>query len=191
MSIESFPSSPNKQSHGQLSSTERSGHLQELGENLLPQSDRIVVFGTRSSGAGLLALALEESLKNHGVEGRIDFTRHVYGIRDVFFSRFPQDTSDMEHQQITSSTDSSQAPTESALDPFYNTRPRGVIIFPEMRQVDPFGYNITVNGHVPGVVELCESNSVPYIIASESTPVEDISRELSSSLPSLESSPDE
>lgn len=191
MSIESFPSSPNKQSHGQLSSTERSGHSQELGENLLPQSDRIVVFGTRSSGAGLLALALEESLKNHGVEGRIDFTRHVHGIRDVFFSRFPQDTSDMEHPQITSSIDSSPASSEPALDPFYDTRPRGVIIFPEMRHVDPSGYNVTVSGHVPGIVELCESNSVPYIIAGESTDIEDISRELSSSLPSLESSPDE
>lgn len=59
-------------------------------EQLPRQSNRIVVYGSRGSGANDLSHKIQDVLTSHGIpehEGRLDYTRWVDRIEDTFFAR--------------------------------------------------------------------------------------------------------
>lgn len=56
--------------------------------------------------------------------------------------------------------------SEPKADPFRNTRPRGVLIFPEMRQYAG-SMGMTVPTNTEAIAKLCEENDVPYVLVEK------------------------
>ncbi len=169
-------------------------------EQLPPQSDRIVVYGSRISGAGNVAMRIQEILTTQGIsedEARVDYTRYVDGIKPTFFATnppLPERRSALAESELTLKTSeevakkglmrrlrqhfqpssTSQNPSndrrvipdvsQPEVDTFYNTRPRGVLIFPEMRQYAFENMKMSVPTPKDYIIELCEVNDVPYVI---------------------------
>ncbi len=188
-------------------------------EPLLPQSNRIVVYGTGGNGALELVGHLQGILEHNDIEGRIDWTRDVALIETAFFhNRSPDEAPDDseptdpsmqhssldapqtargslsqhvdDHSQLSTSTADLAAPeaNQSETDPFSHTRPRGVLIFEDMRQYYN-GMGMTVSGHTDVIVDLCQQNEVPYALVSRNDSGDDETKQAITALFALDQAP--
>ncbi len=160
---------------------------------LPPQVDRIVVFGTNIGGAAGLTAQLREALTEQGVaeDVRVDYLRDAAYITHCFYDVRPEELGSpsevvtpipVEHLKMSGrgliswfkkkfgQTKAAAPRSEPVVetDKFVGkTRPRGVIIFPEMRSYDMSGMarNVTFNSYGEHIVALCEQNKVPYVLA--------------------------
>ena len=199
MEVDKYPTQTTDTDNSKLD--EKTGQILDTRghehQPLLPQSDRIVVYGSRGSGAADLATHIQTALIEHGVpedEARIDWTRHVTSIEPTFFAnhsqQLPERIDPPQHPALEAPQTASrglfqrlrqllpQKPpavdqdplhevavpeiSQPETDPFQHTRPRGVLIFPEMRQYSG-ATAMTVPTNAERIVRLCEENNVPYV----------------------------
>lgn len=146
------------QDHSGLPSADDGQMLPEIAPpgELAMDPNCIVVYGSPRSGADEFTLSFERYLHEYGIpNARVDWTRSIDGIHPVFYGA--------SHEDVES-------------DNYVPTIPRGVVVFPEMRQYDPISTSST--GHTYSIDEpdadggetiydlikrLCEKHDVPLI----------------------------
>jgi hypothetical protein len=154
-------------------------------QETLPHSQRLVILGSRISGAFDLANQVDSSLKERGIEGvGIGLTRDVSHIDDAFFGRSPQAPSPalprgetaaadkptkrllgwlgskLLQSDVIKADDVSQQDENTAARP--DSIPAAVLIFAHMRQYGPDGTGFTIDTPVEGIEKLCAKYGVPF-----------------------------
>lgn len=134
----------------------------------LARSNRIVVFGSRGSGAGDLVVALREFLSEKGIHNpAVSFSRNIDRISEVFYgSKNPGDI---------------------------ETIPKGVVTFPTMRLYDlGGGLDVPTYGYAPGdrtgapieqIQALCDKHGVPLVMIVQSDSPRELREKLSLNSP--------
>lgn len=101
--------------------------------------ERLIVFGSRLSGAENFGKAANDYLELHRIDGSmVHWTRNARFIEDVFYGR------------------------NSDLPDVNEGTPLAVVVFPEMRFYDDIGGS-TIDTPVEFIRELCEKNGVPIV----------------------------
>lgn len=126
-------------------------------ETLLAVRDnRVVIFGSRLSGASILSSGLNEFLKEKGIpEPKVHYVRNIANIQSGFFDYWPQDENNDYYPDNWTNDEFTDHPT----------LPRGVILLPEMRQ-----YHEMTGMFVPSyavksrIEELCDKHGVPLVV---------------------------
>ena len=126
--------------------------------------NRVVVYGSRLSGALDLARELGRYLEERGVS-----QPQVVGWRDAGYLRQAFFDEPLPHEVIDGPI---SLPSGKVTDAPVRTLPRGVVVFPEMRQYTEMGgmfldtyeskdfYGKSTFDHIR---ELCERHGVPYL----------------------------
>jgi hypothetical protein len=117
------------------------------------QPNRVVVFGSRLSGAQELSEMFQKYLETHGIPNpNVHFIRSVENIESGFFD-FSLPTNDAGWGPVYNTT--SKSPT----------LPRGAILLPDMRWYDEWGHGMHVETYGSGidtdVRKLCAKYGVP------------------------------
>lgn len=114
-----------------------------LKEQITP-SNRVVVFGSRLSGALVLADEFKQYLVEYGIPNSLVATcRNVEMIEDAFFDR---------------------RPIVPDAPPYTPTLPKGVIVFPEMRMIRSVGLAMTIPTPFGYIKDLCDKYGVPVVL---------------------------
>jgi len=120
------------------------------GHELIPERERIVIFGGNVSGAAGFGGVLNMFLEDYPVNVSVEFTRHANHVNDLFYGRTLDDPD--------------AAPTI----------PRGVVVFPDeqMTQVAPeMAPNMRADTPLEHIMELCDRHGVPLVrIEQDTTP---------------------
>lgn len=174
----------------------------------LEKVNRIVVYGSRLSGAFTLAKDFEEYLKDNGVpDAQVHTTRNVAAINDAFFdiNHTRQQLSEIlplepkttkSHKLLSlfgrksneTNSSSMQVPDSDNPEKQTPTLPRGVIVFPEMRQYDLNDHGMNVESPIEAIKALCDQYGVPVHQYSNETTDENIRNDAMSMLTSTTSS---
>lgn len=148
----------------------------ENPETLLSvQPNRIVVFGSRISGANILSTGLSKYLKEKGIQNpKVHYVRNITNIQPGFFDYWPQDENNDYYPDNWTNDEFTDNPT----------LPRGVILLPEMRQ-----YHEMTGMFVPSyavwldIKKLCDKYEVPLVIIDKDFTPEQIETEIIKLLP--------
>lgn len=135
------------------------------GKETLPitKPDRVVIYGSRTSGAPVVADELQKYLQEKGLNNpSVEVVRNVAVIENAFYD-----------VPIGQNVNSKNIP---------HNIPKGVIVFPQMRQysedmgmsVDTNAKNLSGMSRREYIQRLCDKNKVPYIIVENSTPNEEV-----------------
>jgi hypothetical protein len=109
----------------------------------MAHANRVVVYGSRLSGAFGLAVRLQEFLAENGIENpEVCGERFTGQIENAFYGRNEQGEGDP-------------------------TIPRGVIALHEMRQQTPSGTRMFVPTPHGSIQELCDRHEVPFVAIAE------------------------
>lgn len=142
--------------------------LEPKSESLPAQTpNRIMIFGSRNSGAQILGKGLLDYLKDMGIENlRVIPEKDADYIPEGFYGLYRNDDGSIPERSI----------------------PRGVILMPEMRAYAPSGTGMfvpTYQSNIPEILEkLCSEHDVPLIKIYENTTLEEIETRLASLNPS-------
>lgn len=138
---------------------------QQSPEVLQTDFSRVLVYGTHSSGAALLAHELEEYINQQGIpDVGVTYVRDASRLYRAFFGG-PVNSAEEEY----------------ALGPQVNSLPRAVILLPEMRQeaagmwmtIDPYAQPPEGENFYEKLKKLCQEHGVIFIPIRESmTPIE-------------------
>lgn len=152
----------------------------EAGEanNELVRSPRVVLFGSRSAGTYAAAEFIEDAIKD--IPGSdVEVARYVTSIEDAFYGRFKRvEEKSLEVSKPEQKSGRLKRVTNlvlrrtvepTAFSSIHNefikredTIPQGVVIFPEMRQYDPYtNSNMTIPTPVKVIENLCRKHEVP------------------------------
>lgn len=113
--------------------------LPHASQELAAMPNRIVVFGSNTSGAPVLSRMLQEYMEQNNIaEPVVEMSRNAGYIDDVFFGRSPNN------------------PTARLI-------PKGVVALPKMRQYGPHGRGMTIETPVDYIQKLCDDNEVPFV----------------------------
>lgn len=161
---------PKQNIKGSLAETKNS--LDSSAE-IPPAKPRFLVFGSRISGAFGLANSLEEHLVNLGFEDpKVDAVRDAAFIEAAFYNVRP--VSDSPEIESSVSGGRLRRLGRSLLRCEVSTReavkkdvPRGVIVFPTMRQYTPSGMGMFIHSPRDFIQELCDTNKVPVIFMED------------------------
>lgn len=152
----------------------------------LNTSNRVVVYGSRLSGACELAVGFNDYLIERAIpEPTVEVCRDAQYITDAFYDRQPViHESTKLNPQIPaskrglanlmihvksllkrSSPDGRgiSIPVEPSQDIPASTLPKGVVVLPEMRQYTPDGQGMTINAPYEYIRQLCEKHGVPIV----------------------------
>lgn len=132
----------------------------------------MVIYGSRISGAPVLAEELQKYLQAKGLNNPlVEIVRDVAAIENAFYD-----------VSVGENIDSIKFP---------HNLPEGVVIFPQMRQYSG-GMGMSINSNTKGrdgmsiierIQQLCQKNYVPCIIIDDSTTNEELPGKLNPLLP--------